>query len=52
MGAKGGGEEGAKGGGMVIIHSHRTLEVGVGAVDTHHENTFPCVLLRVMISIS
>lgn len=39
-------------GGMVIIHSLRTLEVGAGAADTHHENTFPCAVLKVWISIS
>ena len=47
---------------MVIIHhSLRTLEVGVGApggdaeehgLITHHEDTFPYAVLRVWISIT
>lgn len=64
MEAKGGGGEGAKGGGMVIIHhSFRTLEVGVGAAggDIEQRNTgslhimrahFHIATLRVWISIS
>lgn len=41
---------GVERGRTVIVQSHRTLEVG--AVATRHENTFPCALLRLMISIS